>query len=138
MSRFFVPFPMLLISVIIYNIIAITNDSAITALDATLIQLPMVSGGKWIFRVGDALLFFSLIMLSIEIIKSTKSSSAALFNHGLSMLLLVVCLIQFLLFQNFATSVYFLIMSMILLDVLGGVVVTTVSARRDLGVGGTL
>jgi len=36
---------------------------------------------------------------------------------------------------NFATSAFFIIMVMTLLDVLAGVVVTIVSARRDFAVG---
>ena len=51
------------------------------------------------------------------------------------MILFIVCLIQFLLLPNFATSTFFILMSMTLLDVLAGVVVTIVSARRDFGVG---
>ena len=45
-----------------------------------------------------------------------------------------LCLIAFLLHANFATSVFFIITIMSLLDVLAGVVVTIVSARRDFGV----
>ena len=52
------------------------------------------------------------------------------------MILFIVCLIQFLLLPNFATSTFFILMSMALLDVLAGVVVTIVSARRDFGVAG--
>ena len=48
---------------------------------------------------------------------------------------IVVCLIEFLIMPNFATSTFFIIMSMTLLDVLAGVIVTIVSARRDFGVG---
>ena len=51
------------------------------------------------------------------------------------MMLFIVCLVQFLLLPNFATSAFFIIMVMTLLDVLAGVVVTIVSARRDFAVG---
>ena len=56
-------------------------------------------------------------------------------NHAVSMILFIVCLVEFLLHPNFATSAFFIVMVMTLLDVLAGVVVTIVSARRDFGVG---
>jgi len=51
---------------------------------------------------------------------------------------LIVSLIEFLLFKSFATSVFFFLMMMTLLDVLAGFMVTIVSARRDFGVGDQL
>ena len=95
----------------------------------------MMSGGRWGFTLGDLLLLVSLIMLFIEVIKSTSTRSSALINHALSMLLLLICLVEFLLMKNFATSVFFLITVMALLDVLAGFMVSVVSARRDFGVG---
>ena len=50
------------------------------------------------------------------------------------MIVFIVCLMLFLLNPNFATSVFFILTVMALLDVLAGVVVTIVSARRDFGV----
>ena len=74
-------------------------------------------------------------MLFIEILKSTSTGAATIFNHAVSMILFIVALVEFLLFKNFATSVFFILSVMCLLDVLAGVVVTIVSARRDFAVG---
>ena len=65
-------------------------------------------------------------------LKSTSTGASAIFNHALSMLVFIVCLVEFLLHPAFATTVFFLIMVMSLLDVLAGVIVTIVSARRDV------
>ena len=51
------------------------------------------------------------------------------------MLVFIICLVEFLLLANFQTSVFFILTVMCLLDVLAGVVVTIVSARRDFSVG---
>jgi len=48
----------------------------------------------------------------------------------------VIGLVLFLLVGQFATSVFFLLTVMALLDTVAGFVVTIVSARRDLAVGG--
>jgi hypothetical protein len=78
----------------------------------------------------------SLVILFIELLKSTTSRKIAIINHSLSMVLFIVCLVEFLLFPAFATSAFFLVTSMVLLDVLAGFIVTIVSSRRDIGFSG--
>ena len=139
----FIVYPLLSIPVLIYIAMAIMagkpNDPALTnmqgALDYALFSLPMVSGVRWQLRAADLLLLFALLMLSLEIVKSTSTKSVAIVNHAVSMGLLIFCLIAFLVFGNFATSVFFILTMMCLLDVLAGLMVTIVSARRDFGVG---
>ena len=60
----------------------------------------------------------------------------AIVNHALSMILFVICLVAFLLMKGFATSTFFLILTMVMLDVLAGFIVTIISARKDLDFGG--
>jgi hypothetical protein len=96
----------------------------------------MIGGNvEWVMTKGDALLLLSIAMLFMEILKSTSTGTATIMNHALSMLVFIGCLMLFLLHPNFATSVFFIVTVMALLDVLAGVVVTIVSARRDFGVG---
>jgi hypothetical protein len=54
-----------------------------------------------------------------------------------SMVLFIFCLIEFLLFASFATSTFFLLTMMVLVDALAGMIVTIVSARRDFGIEGS-
>jgi hypothetical protein len=140
-------FPLLAIPVIIYNLIAflfvgqpaageIASVPPILArLTEPLFTVPMVSGVQWGVNAGDLILLGALALLFVEILKSTHTGSAAIMNHAVSMLLFIVCLVQFLLIPNFTTSVFFILMLMVLLDVLAGVIVTIVSARRDVAVG---
>jgi hypothetical protein len=86
----------------------------------------------WVVSFGDLLILLSLILLFVELLKSTSTGTAAIFNHALSMLVFIICLVEFLLHPAFATSVFFIIMVMSLLDVLAGVVVTIIAARRDV------
>jgi hypothetical protein len=131
-------FPLILIPVLIYNIWAVsagaTADVALLLanLDHPLMTLQMVSGVPWKVTSGDAFVLFSIVLLFVELLKSTSTGTAAIFNHALSMLVFIICLVEFLLFKQFATSTFFIIMIMALLDVLAGVVVTIISARRDV------
>ena len=95
----------------------------------------MISGVKWQLSGADGLILLSISLLFLEILKSTSTGTATIMNHAVSMILFIVCLVEFLLHPNFATSAFFILTIMTLLDVLAGVVVTIVSARRDFGVG---
>ena len=104
-------------------------------LQSALISVNLPSGGTWTMGVGDLLVFFGLIFLFFELLKSTSSERVAIVNHALSMALFVLCLILFLLLPSFATSTFFLITIMVLLDVMAGFIVTIMTARRDLDIG---
>lgn len=98
------------------------------------VQAPAATRGptQWVVSFGDLLTLMALLLLFIELLKSTSTGTAAIFNHALSMLVFIICLVEFLLHPAFATSTFFTILVMSLLDVLAGVVVTIISARRDV------
>ena len=135
--------PLLVIPVIIYLIVVLTggllNAEGVVAAEAALrnpiFTIPMVSGNSWSVGSGDLILFLSLILLFFELLKSTSSQKVAIVNHALSMILFIACLVAFLLVKGFATSTFFLVLSMVMLDVLAGFIVTIISARKDLDFG---
>ena len=135
-------FPLLVIPVVIYAVYALTSLSGTAVSDpnfvlqSALMSVNMPSGGTWSMGVGDLLVFFGLIFLFFELLKSTSSQRVAIVNHALSMALFVLCLLLFLLLPSFATSTFFLITIMVLLDVMAGFIVTIIRARRDLDIGG--
>ena len=139
MLHLFKILPLLTIPVVLYNVVAWSgtaiNDPyyVLAQMDAVLLAIPMASGATWIVTPGHALIAITLVMLFFELIKSTGTGKAAILNHAFSMILFVVCLVEFLLFGAFATSVFFLIMLMALLDTMAGFMVTIASARRDIG-----
>ena len=83
---------------------------------------------------SDLLIFLSLFMLFFELLKATSNNKIAIINHSLSMILFVICLVEFLLVPAFATSTFALIALMTLLDVMAGFIVTIVASRRELEV----
>ena len=135
--------PLLLIPVVLYNIVILfgaTGGGGMAEADAILrdplFSVPMTSGANWNVGVGDMILFLSLILLFFEPLKSTSSQKVAIVNHALSLIVFVVCLVEFLLIRGFATSTFFLILAMVMLDVLAGFIVTIIAARKDLDFGG--
>ncbi|MEZ6030803.1 MAG: hypothetical protein R3C46_13760 [Hyphomonadaceae bacterium] len=142
-------FPLLAIPIVIYNLMAFTASGAadpsctleaIKCASAISMQLSDPSNGTLVFGAwritsGDILIILSMVFFFIEIIKSTATGSSTIANHAVSMVVFIICLVEFLLLANFQTSVFFILTFMCLLDVLAGVVVTIVSARRDFMVG---
>lgn len=137
-----IAFPLLLIPFVLYNIFALVEMSGAAGVDPdgalrqAVISLPMPSGGAWGIGVGDLIVFFSLILLFFELLKSTSSQKVAILNHALSMILFIFCIVEFLLFRSFATSTFFLLTTMVLLDVMAGFIVTIITARKDFDFSG--
>jgi hypothetical protein len=139
----FAALPLLALPVAAYNLIALLlmpNGLHSTLAQDRMLQplfsLTTASGGVWSAQLGDLIVFAALVILFIELLKSTTSRNVAIINHMLSLVLFIVCLLEFLLLQAFATSVFFLLTSMVLLDVLAGFIITIVASRRDIDIGG--
>lgn len=134
----FAAFPLLALPVLLYNLIALTLAGGFRSLEASgrmatpLFALQMTSRAEWPVSLGDLILAVALVVLFIELLKSTTSRRVAIINHSLSMILFILCLVEFLLAPAFATSTFFLLTLMVLLDVLAGFIVTIVAARRDI------
>lgn len=134
--------PLLAIPVVFYTVVIIfsmTGDAAIAGADPVLREalftIPMASGASWTVGIGDLIVLFALVLLFFELLKSTSSRRVAIINHALSLILFVVCLAAFLLGRGFATSTFFLLTVMVMLDVLAGFIVTIISARKDFDIG---
>ncbi len=131
----FAAFPLMALIVLAYDIVAMAmgglrTTSAQDQLAEPLFSLHMASGALWSVGLGDLLLLGALVLLFVELLKSTASRHVAIINHSLSMILFIVCLVEFLLFGACATSTFFLITLMVLLDVLAGFIATIVGARH--------
>lgn len=129
----FAAVPLLALPVIFYNVIVVAllpggyrSTQAADRLGQPLVQVSMASGVHWTVTLADVIVFASLVILFIELLKSTSSQRVAIVNHSLSMVLFIGCLVEFLLARPFATSAFFLLSTMVLLDVLAGFIVTIV------------
>jgi hypothetical protein len=127
-----VNFPLFLISFAIYNMIVFLTPGV--SWSDTLATVPMQSGATWTITLGDALIALSLVFLFVEVLKATRTSTRSLFDHLLSTVVFIGALVEFLLVPQAATSVFAILLTMALIDVLGGWSVSMRAARRDLTV----
>jgi hypothetical protein len=125
-------FPLFLISFAIYNMVAFLTPG--TSWEGTLFSIPMQSGASWSVNAGVLLLALSILFLFFEMVKATRSYTRTIVDHLLSTLVFIAALVEFLLMQQAATSVFALLLLMSLVDVIGGWVVSMGSARRDIQV----
>ncbi len=93
----------------------------------------MMSGVLWQVTYGDIFVFGSLIVLFVEIVNSVNTDSRSIINHGLSALVVLVCIVLFVTTAAFTNSTFFMLITMMLIDVIAGFAITIVAARRDFG-----
>lgn len=134
-------FPLLIIPLIIYNLFALGggvighyNIQDLLSIKHS-VPIHMFSGEDWNFSFGDLLILISLLLLFIEVVKATRTTAREIVNHGLSMLVFVVALVEFITLKGFATSPFFFILAMTLFDVIAGYTISIVAAEHDLGLG---
>jgi hypothetical protein len=124
--------PLLVIPLLAY--VAFAGAGADFSASRFPITLP--SAGVWQLTLGDILLAAGLFLLFFEILKATRTGGNSVVDHALSMIVFVICLILFLIWDRAATSTFFLLMLMAMIDVIAGFSVTINAARRDFGTGG--
>jgi hypothetical protein len=130
--------PWIVVAVVLYNIIAFLSSWPVeplapTVFDAELISVGMLSGAIWKMTVGDLVMIITLLLLFVELIKSTRTGGSSIVDHALSMVLFMICMVEFLAVRQAATSEFFFILFVTLIDVVAGFSITIRGARRDFG-----
>jgi hypothetical protein len=112
-------FPLLLIPLAIYNIIAFLMRDVSFA--APLFTLPLPSGTGWPVTLTDGLLTLGILMLLCEVIKGARPGAKYLTDHLLSLLVFGGAAAEFVLLPQFGTSTFFLLTLLALADFLSGI-----------------
>jgi hypothetical protein len=126
--------PLIAVALVLYNVIVLLGGDVPPdqILSKHLFEIPMLHGNaRWVFTWGDFLILLVFVLLFIELLKATYTSTASLLDHGLSMIVFVVCLIEFLLVRQAASSVFFFITMAAMIDVIAGYTIGIRVARRD-------
>jgi hypothetical protein len=116
-------FPLLLIPLAIYNIIAFLMRDVSFA--AALFTVPLPSGAAWAVTLSDVLLTLGILLLLCEVIKGARPGAKYLTDHLLSLLVLCGAGAEFALLPQFATSTFFLLTTLSLVDFLSGIALRT-------------
>ena len=114
-----VGFPLLLIPLAIYNIIAFLMPSVSFA--DPLVKLKLVSGAEWPITLSDVMLALGILLLLHEVIKGARPGGKYLTDHLLSLLVFGGSAAEFVLWPKFGTSTYFLLVLLAMVDFFSGI-----------------
>jgi hypothetical protein len=124
-----VAFPLLIIPVALYNMIAfLTPPDAGWMTPVTTVRL--VSGQDFTVTFSDALIGFALVMLLFEIIKAVRPGTKSVIDHLLSVLVFAGVVAEFVLVDRAATSTFAVLGAICLVDAVGGIAIS-VRLRRN-------
>jgi hypothetical protein len=121
--------PLLVLPVAAYGLLAATLGGGLSAaqaqahLGAPLLTLATRGGGRWPVSAADLLLAVGLVVAFLDLIRGAADRRVAIANHALSIALFVACLAAMLLAPAFASSTFFLLTLMVLLDLVAGFIV---------------
>jgi hypothetical protein len=120
-----VGFPLLLIPLAVYNIIAfLMHDVSFVE---PIVHLKLTSGTDWPISLSDMLLALGIFLLLLEVIKGARPGGKYLTDHLLSLVVFGAAAAEFLLLPQFGTSTFFLLALLALVDFLSGI---ALRARR--------
>lgn len=128
--------PLLIVPLAIYNLVAfgfIGGTGAgwvqpITSID-------MASGSVWTVNAGDLLVLVALLLLFVEVIKSTRTGTSSIIDHMASTIVFVIYLVEFLVVPSASTSLFFTCLVMSFIDLVAGFSVSIRAAGRDISLG---
>jgi len=126
--------PFFAILLVLYNVMMVAGTNFGVGAEG-IINMNLPSGAAWSLSAGDLLIALGVIILYIEIFKATRTSADSIIEHGISMVVFIVFIIEFIVVQKAGTSTFFILTLMSMLDVIGGFTVTISSARRDMSIG---
>ena len=129
MGAFYRQVPLIGVLAVVYLILLTVFE---TADDKLLFPMKLPSGADWTFHVRDLFLLVGLLLLYLEVLKSTRTGRGQIIEHVVSMLVFVGCLLLFLLVKPTGSSTFLLITLMSGIDVVAGFTVGIIAARRDL------
>ncbi|MGT2438737.1 hypothetical protein ACU4GH_26535 [Bradyrhizobium betae] len=114
-----VGFPLLLIPLAVYNIIAFLMPSV--SFTDVLFKVPMITGEAWPVTLADVLLALGVVLLLLEVVKGARPGSKFLMDHLLSLIVFGAAAAEFVMWPKFGNSTYFLLVLLAMADFLGGI-----------------
>jgi hypothetical protein len=125
---FLVGFPLMIISLAIYNMIAFLTPPP-DGWATKLYTVHLLSGIDWSVTLNDAFIAGTLVLLFIEVVKATGAKSAV--DHVLSLLVLGGAVAEFLLVQQAANSTFAILTAICFIDLIAGLSIRLRVSRRE-------
>ena len=128
--------PFLLIILIIYNATLLTDPGSFDLEAVPALSMKLPSGGYWYASKGDFIVIGGIILLFLDILKSARFGRGTNMAHGLTLLIMIAFLVEFIVWPAAANSACMILMLICLLDVIGGFVISSSNSRTEFNLGG--
>lgn len=125
-------FPLLLIPLAICNILIFLMPGV--SFSAPMFTLTLMSGVAWTITLSDALLALGIVLLLFEVMKSARPGGKYFTDHFLALLVFAGAAAEFVMLPQFGTSMFFLLVLLMLVDVLTGIALRARRGRRAVAV----
>ncbi len=133
MLKIIVSIPLFLYLLGAFNVLMYSSDQdPLLILNTVMIDFDLPSGSHVALTISALFIITGIFFLYIEILKATRSSVLAVVDHGLSMLVFVGFLIEFLINEKVGNSTFLTLTILAFIDVVAGFTVTISAARRDI------
>ncbi len=134
----FAVIPWLGVVLIVYNVAVFVFsgagiEGARALLGSEIVTVALMSGARWSLGIGDAIILLTLFLLFVELMKAARRRGSSLADQALSTIILIICVIQFLMVEKAATSVFLVIAVAAFIDVIAGFFISLRAPRRALG-----
>ena len=128
-TQFLKATPLLVFAIVAYFAAVIVGPGG---LDRIVFAGTLPSGASWALKTADLVIGFGLLILFVEIIKSTRSTVSSLVDQLLSIIVFTLSIVLFLLVRPAGTATFLLLTLMSFVDVLAAFVITVSVSRRDV------
>jgi uncharacterized membrane protein len=131
--------PSVALAWLVYHCIALIYGAAFAAEPQTVlgkiaVSVPLLNGGIWRISIGDIIAMLTVITGFIEVLKASNFARLRLADNMLVAVLFTVSLIEFLTFRAAQTTVFFLMVLALFLDLTVGYFIGLRVALRDISV----
>jgi hypothetical protein len=132
----FYALPFTIVPLVLYNLfgLGLFGTGGATVWDAVLFHLHLPSGEAMAMTAGALIVILGLVVLFIEILKSTRTTAPTIIDHGASMVVFILYLVEFIVVPACGSATFLILMLIALVDVVGGFTITIRGSRRDYAI----
>ncbi len=130
--RWILSIPLFLYLLIAANFLMMAGPVEESMMNIIVTEFMLPSTRHIIITISDLLIIASLLFLYIETFKATRTNTASIIDHVLSLVVFLVFFVEFLIVPRLGNTTFLIMMVGALMDVVMGFTVTISTARRDL------
>ena len=121
---------------VLYNLFALTTviwgREASVDLGTVAFIIPLPSDAIWTMFYGDIFICLIMVAIFMEVVRQASGEISKPQTHMISLSIFVLSLVEFLLFEPFGNSVFFIFLLATLIDFVVTWLSTIIRARRDI------